>query len=207
MRAYCERRQIGAFLASIQESVDRAARIVRNMLKFSRKADSVKTPVDIREILEKALELANSDYDLERNHDFLNIRILRDFRDGPLVVPAVGIEIEQVILNLLRNAAQAMGSNPPERPPTLAFRLRRSDGHAVLEVEDNGPGMEEAVRRRVFEPFFTTKAPGVGTGLGLSVSYMIITQNHHGIMKVDSEPGRGTCFTIHLPLETEDPRA
>ena len=70
-----------------------------------------------------------------------------------------------------------------------------------IEVEDNGPGMPEAVRKRVFEPFFTTKGVGFGTGLGLSVSYFIITENHNGTMTLESMPGSGTKFVIRLPLE------
>lgn len=68
-----------------------------------------------------------------------------------------------------------------------------------MEIEDNGPGMDEATRKRVFEPFFTTKLAGVGTGLGLSVSYFIITENHNGEMWVESAPGRGSTFSIRLP--------
>lgn len=69
-----------------------------------------------------------------------------------------------------------------------------------LEVEDNGPGMSESVRRKVFDPFFTTKPQGVGTGLGLSVSYMIVVHNHNGTLEVESEPGLGTRFIIRLPI-------
>ena len=70
-----------------------------------------------------------------------------------------------------------------------------------MEIEDNGPGMDEETRKRIFEPFFTTKGPGAGTGLGLSVSYFIITKNHRGEMEVESELQKGTRFTIRLPLE------
>ena len=73
----------------------------------------------------------------------------------------------------------------------------------MLEVEDNGPGMEEQIRRRVFEPFFTTKEPGMGIGLGLPVSYMIVTQNHKGLLEVESTPGAGARFTVRLPLGKE----
>ena len=78
-----------------------------------------------------------------------------------------------------------------------------------IEIEDNGSGMAEAIRKRVFEPFFTTKPEGLGTGLGLSVSYFIITENHGGTMTVESEPGKGTKFIIHLPwgLERKEDRA
>ena len=70
---------------------------------------------------------------------------------------------------------------------------------ACIEIEDNGPGMSEDVRKRVFEPFFTTKEVGAGTGLGLSVSYFIVTEVHRGTMTVDSEPGKGTTFSVRLP--------
>ena len=76
------------------------------------------------------------------------------------------------------------------------------DGEMVrVEIEDNGPGMDEATRRRVFEPFFTTKPPGLGTGLGLSVSYFIVTEDHGGTMSVESKPGVGARFIIRLPVE------
>src|SRR5260370_575549 len=97
-------------------------------------------------------------------------------------------EIEQVILNLLKNAAHALldritlekSENPP---PQIILRTQREGSWAVIEVSDNGCGMIESVRKRIFEPFFTTKGVGAGTGLGLSVSYMIITNNHKGTIE------------------------
>jgi signal transduction histidine kinase len=145
------------------------------------------------------LELAATDYDLKKKYDFRSIEIIKDYQDTPQV-PMVSLEIEQVILNLLKNAAQAMIANPPDRRPSITFRLGCEGRYAVLEVEDNGPGMAEDIRRRVFEPFFTTKEPRVGTGLGLSVSYMIVAQNHKGLMEVQSAPGRGTVFKVKLPI-------
>ena len=199
IRAYFDKRQISDAIASIRTASSRAAKIVANMLQFSRRADTTTEPASLAQILDKALELAASDYDLKKKYDFRSIEIIKDFQDMPQV-PIVSAEIEQVILNLLKNAAQAMTANPPDRKPRISFRLRGEDRYAVFEVEDNGPGMVEDVRRRVFEPFFTTKEPGVGTGLGLSVSYMIITQNHKGLMEVQSTPGRGTVFKVSLPI-------
>jgi len=169
------------------------------MLQFSRGADTTTEPVPLAQILDQALELAANDYDLKKKYDFRSIEIIKDYQGMPQV-PIVSLEIEQVILNLIKNAAQAMTANPPDRKPRISFRLRGEDRYAVLEVEDNGPGMAEDIRRRVFEPFFTTKEPGVGTGLGLSVSYMIVTQNHKGLMEVRSTPGRGTVFKVSLPI-------
>ncbi len=114
------------------------------------------------------------------------------------------MEISQVVLNLLKNAAQAMGGRRGrDEAPRIILRTRRDGDMARIEVEDNGPGMDETIRERIFEPFFTTKGPGAGTGLGLSVSYFIITENHGGELTVESLPGHGTTFIIRLPLERE----
>ena len=111
-------------------------------------------------------------------------------------------EIEQVVLNLLRNAAQAMGSGGGAAgKPYITLRLYQEGGFAVMEIADNGPGIAEPELKRIFEPFFTTKGVGVGTGLGLSVSYFIITNNHNGSMTAESAPGRGANFIIRLPLD------
>jgi len=99
------------------------------------------------------------------------------------------------------------GSLPTEvgEQGELRFILRvMPEGSMVrIEIEDNGPGMDEATRKRIFEPFFTTKSAGVGTGLGLSVSYFIITENHGGTIAVESSPGKGAKFIIRLPLERD----
>jgi len=199
IRAYLDKRQISDVIASIRTASARAAKIVANMLQFSRRADTTMEFTSLAEIVDQALELAANDYDLKKKYDFRSIDIIKDYQDMPQV-RIVAVEIEQVILNLIKNATQAMTANPPDRRPSITLRLRCEDRYAVLEVEDNGPGMTEDIRRRVFEPFFTTKEPGVGTGLGLSVSYMIVTQNHKGLMEVQSTPGRGTVFKVRLPI-------
>jgi signal transduction histidine kinase len=176
------------------------------MLQFSRRADSHKVPAALSEILEQTLDLAANDYDLKKKYDFRSIEILRDFAPDVPLIPVVVSELEQVLLNLLENAAHAMQENPPDRPPRLTLRIWKEAGYGVLEVEDNGPGLDEASRRRIFEPFFTTKGPGLGTGLGLSVSYVIITQNHKGLLEVDSAPNQGARFTIRLPLDEGNSR-
>ena len=199
IRAYLDKRQISDFLASIRTASSRAATIIDNILQFSRRSDMTPRPASISQVVDQALELAASDYDLKKKYDFKSIDIVKEYQDIPAVT-MIPVEIEQVILNLLKNAAQAMTANPPDRKPGITFRIGRDDRYAVLEVEDNGPGMTEDIRRRVFEPFFTTKEPGVGTGLGLSVSYMIVTQNHKGLMEVQSTQGVGTVFKVKLPI-------
>ena len=111
-------------------------------------------------------------------------------------------EIEQVILNLLKNAAQAMAEDGTSSPSIL-LRTRREPDTVLIEVIDNGPGMDQKTLNRIFEPFFTTKEVGAGTGLGLSVSYFIITEQHNGRLSASSKPGHGACFSIRLPSNRE----
>ena len=196
---YLEARHIPRFLEGIREAGARAAKIVTDMLSFSRRSEARFVPVDLEELLETVLRLAASDYDLKKRYDFKRIAIVRDYDPRLLLLYCDKTEIEQVILNLLKNAAQAMAEE--ETPaPTITLRTRREADHGLIEVIDNGPGIEEKTLKRVFEPFFTTKEVGVGTGLGLSVSYFIITEQHHGRLSVTSKPGQGACFSIRLPL-------
>ena len=85
-----------------------------------------------------------------------------------------------------------------------AIKLQPDNNAVSIEIADNGPGMEPETQKRIFEPFYTTKGSGVGTGLGLSVSYFIIKNEHRGNMAVTSAPGKGSTFIIHLPLDTEN---
>jgi len=107
-----------------------------------------------------------------------------------------------VILNLLKNAAQAMAEGGAPFP-TITLRTVREPHYVLIEVIDNGPGMDEKTLKRIFEPFFTTKEVGSGTGLGLSVSYFIVTEQHRGKLAVASKPGQGACFSIRLPIGRE----
>ncbi len=202
---YLEERSILRFLDGIRESAGRAARITANMLDFSRRGNAQYAPVLLSELMDKALELAENDYDLKKRFDFRQISIVREYQPGMEPVPCVATEVEQVALNLLKNAAQAMGeASPPIATPVIVVRTRSESGQAIFEVEDSGPGMSKGVARRIFEPFYTTKKAGSGTGLGLAVSYFIITNNHRGTIQVDSVPGRGSRFTVALPYQRED---
>ncbi|WP_291326550.1 PAS domain S-box protein [Desulfovibrio sp. UCD-KL4C] len=200
MQEYLEKRGIIGYLRGISDAGRRAAQIVRNMLEFSRKSESIRGPMNVKKILEKSISLAANDYDLKKKYDFKTIDIRRDYEQ---VLPQVNItetEIEQVFLNIFKNAAQAMSEKDfSDERPCLTLRTRKDGKYVRIEVEDNGPGMKEEVRKRVFEPFYTTKQVGLGTGLGLSVSYFIITRNHEGEFFVESEPSKGTKFIIRLP--------
>lgn len=199
---YMRARGIDDYLHGIREAGERAARIIRAMLDFSRSSQSMRSGCQVHDMLDTALGLASNDYDLKKKYDFKSISIERDYDLSADRVECTETEIVQVLLNIIKNAAQAMPSrgDRPE-PPTLRLRTRRLDDSVRIEISDNGPGMDEILRRRVFEPFFTTKPQGEGTGLGLSVAYFIITHKHRGKIAVESTPGLGTTFVIELPLE------
>ncbi|TAL39089.1 MAG: HAMP domain-containing protein [Spirochaetes bacterium] len=200
VNAYLEKRDILTLLAGIREMGARASRIVANMLAFSREGEPVMTSVGVEQLARKAIEIAAHDFDINRKYDFKHIGIIWEVEPALPPLQCVATEIEQVLLNLLKNAAHAMGEKAyGEDAPQIKIRLGREGGFHRIEIEDNGPGMTENVRKRIFEPFYTTKKTGHGTGLGLSVSYFIITNNHKGIMTVESLPGRGAKFVIVLP--------
>ena len=191
---HLHRQVVGQFLAAEVHSA--------SMLDFSRHSESRRKVCDLPAIIDKAVALAGSDYDLKKSYDFKHIKIVRDYADDLPVINCTETEIEQVVLNLLRNAAQAMATRQPPQPsPCISISLATTAQTLRIKIADNGPGMQPEVQRRVFEPFFTTKPPGVGTGLGLSVSYFIVTKGHGGKMDVASKPGEGTVFTIDLPRD------
>ncbi|MBG3876696.1 PAS domain-containing protein [Desulfovibrio oxamicus] len=202
VRGYLERREILRMLEDIAASGARAAHIVANMLDFSRRTDGAFVPQDLHRLIENTLELAANDYDLKKLYDFRTLRVVRHYSPMLPPVPCLPTEVEQVLLNLFKNAAQALASMPPPdgAPPTLTIRTERHHDLVAVTVSDNGPGMTPEVRARVFDPFYTTKPPGEGTGLGLSVSYFLITHNHGGSFALHSEPGKGAHFTFTLPL-------
>lgn len=201
---YLHGREVPRLLDGIQQAGARAAKIVSHMLSFSRLSNRQLAPCQLPVLIDQAVEIAGNDFDLAEGFDFKSIVIARDFDPQLGPVPATANELEQVLLNLLKNAAQAIHQREDDVEGRIELRTRLTPPWAEIQVEDNGGGMPEAVRKRIFEPFFTTKEVGQGTGLGLSVSYFIITNNHKGQMEVQSKPGHGTCFTLRLPLGTGD---
>ncbi|WP_339511292.1 ATP-binding protein [Pseudomonas sp. RL_15y_Pfl2_60] len=198
---YLQARDIPQLLCGIQQAGTRAAKIVSHMLNFSRLSNRQLIPCNLPGLIDQALEIASNDFDLTERFDFKSLIIEREFDPMLGPVPATANELEQVLLNLLKNAAQAIHQRDDQRTPgKISLRTRLNPPWAIIEVEDNGIGMPESVRKRIFEPFFTTKEVGQGTGLGLSVSYFIITNNHKGQMEVQANKNKGTCFILRLPL-------
>ncbi|WP_223459532.1 MULTISPECIES: sensor histidine kinase [unclassified Pseudomonas] len=203
---YLQVREVPQLLDGIQQAGARAAKIVTHMLSFSRRSTRQMAPCDLPALIDQAVEIAGNDFDLAIGFDFKGQAILRQFDPALGPVPGTANELEQVLLNLLKNAAQAIHQREDDSEPgRIILRTRLNPPWAEIQVEDNGIGMSESVRKRTFEPFFTTKEIGQGTGLGLSVSYFIITNNHKGQMEVQSTLGQGTCFTLRLPLATTPP--
>ncbi|WP_051327044.1 ATP-binding protein [Desulfatibacillum aliphaticivorans] len=202
VNAYLEAREIMRLLSLIRDSGERASAIVDNMLSFSRMNRSQPERRSLAELTDKTLELAASDYDLKKKYDFRSIKIMRDYEDSLPEVMCEAGKIQQVMLNLFKNAAQAMiNGSSKSINPEIRLGLHRNGDMVDIEVEDNGPGVPEEIRSKIFEPFFTTKEVGEGTGLGLFVAYFIVVNNHHGSMRVESSPGKGAKFIVQLPIE------
>jgi PAS domain S-box-containing protein len=198
---YLDSREVPKLLDGIAQAGARAAKIVSHMLSFSRLSNRQMAPCDLPALIDQAVDIASNDFDLTIGFDFKGQAIIRQFDPELGPVPGTANELEQVLLNLLKNAAQAIHQREDgAEAGRIILRTRLNPPWAEIQVEDNGVGMSESVRKRTFEPFFTTKEIGQGTGLGLSVSYFIITNNHKGQMEVQSSVGQGTCFTLRLPL-------
>jgi signal transduction histidine kinase len=177
---------VDSMIAGIREGAERARKIVRDLRVFARTEADVWQPVDLHEELESSLTLVNH---------LVKDRVTVHRRFGQLPpVDCVRSQIDQVFLNLLANAAQAITG-----PGEIAIETRVEDGVAVVRVSDTGAGIAPDVMGRIFDPFFTTKPVGEGTGLGLSISYEIV-KKHGGEIRAESPPGGGAVFTIRLPL-------
>jgi two-component system NtrC family sensor kinase len=194
---YLDTSDIPQMLDSIREAGERSASIVRNMLEFSHNSKRITGLIDVKHLVEQTITLNRSSQPgmSEGNP----IKISTQYQEHLPAIKASAPELQQVLLNLLRNATQAF-SQQQTQAPTIIIKVYREDPHLVIEVQDNGPGMTDTVREHIFEPFFTTKDVGSGTGLGLSVSYFIITERHQGSIEVKSSRGKGSNFIIKLPL-------
>lgn len=168
------------------------SKLVTGMKNFSRLDRAVVEDVDIHECLENALMLASN---VLKN----KVTLIRDYGELPSI-PCCPSEINQVLLNMFTNAAQAM-----DEPGEIRLRTQRLGDRVRISIADTGKGIPEEVLPRIFDPFFTTKKVGEGTGLGLSISFKII-QQHSGHIDVASRKGEGTTFTITLPVATAPQR-
>ena len=196
-----------SYAEHVLESAERASRLTKSILAFSRKQVLHPEPVDLNAVIgrvEKFLvHLIGED-----------IALKAVLQGADMTVMADSVQLEQVLINLATNARDAMPSGGSlvietsveklDGEHATAYGLRTPGNYAVIAVTDTGAGFDEETRERIFEPFFTTKDAGQGTGLGLSIAYGIINQ-HGGQIQVESEPGKGSRFRIYLPLITQRP--
>ena len=178
-------------LKVIHEQADRAGRIVRNLLTFARKEPAERSRVDLNDVIQRTLQLMEYDLKLKA------IDVERDLRAALPEVLGDRHSLQQVVLNLLTNAAQAVAENPAGRARTIRVSTWFDD-HVHVRVADTGPGINDVVAQNVFTPFFTTKEPGKGTGLGLSITYSII-ENHGGRITLERPSNGGASFRVDLP--------
>jgi len=180
-------------LETILSESERAARIVRNLLTFARKRQTTRAMVDINQVVRETLALRAYEQRVT------NVTIIDALAAGLPPVFADGHQIQQVLLNLIINAEQAMVS--ANGRGSLVVRTWHDPQHesVVLEINDDGPGIPEDVQPKIFDPFFTTKAVGQGTGLGLTVAYAIV-QEHGGRIRLESRQQHGASFFVELPV-------
>jgi signal transduction histidine kinase len=182
---------VGEYLEIIDKEVDRCTRIVDGLLDFSRPQGKSKGPVSLNQLVTDTLFL------VKHHHRFKKLQVVVDLDPGEPRATGNSEQLIQVLMALMLNAVDAM-----EEGGTLTLRTAAGRGRTdevAVEVEDDGMGIPRADQRKIFEPFYTTKPPGRGTGLGLSVCYGIV-EDHRGRIEVDSAPGRGSIFRVHLPV-------
>ncbi len=201
INSYLQLREIPDFIEHIDEGVRRISTIVNNMLQFSRQDIKIQLVSDIEYIINHSLDLAGSDYDLRNHYDFKGISVTIETEKNLPPVWVIVTEIEQVLINLIKNAAQSLYGFIEDR--RISIITTRNNDWITLKIRDNGPGIPEELQSRIFEPFFTTKDVGMGTGLGLAISYAIVSDHHKGRLEVSSTLGTGTCFTVWLPISKE----
>lgn len=189
--------EIPTAVAQALHGVSRVAEIVRAMKEFSHPGSDQKTPLDLNRAIENTLTVARNEWKYVSD-------VVTRFDPNLPHVSCVGGEFNQVILNLVVNAAHAIAdvqkaNGNGSGKGTITITTERQEGEAIVRVQDTGTGIPENIRRRIFDPFFTTKEVGRGTGQGLAIAHSVI-ERHGGRIHFETEVGRGTTFVIHLPI-------
>jgi len=175
----------------IEQHVDRARKIIHNLLGFARRMEPAKEKINVHNLLDETTGF------LENEARYVNIHIEKQYGENVPVITSDLSQIQQVVLNLLNNAIDAIGH---DGTITVSTQYHEKSGEVEINVADTGKGIAEADLNKIFDPFFTTKEVGKGTGLGLSISYSII-EKLGGKLKVQSKVGEGTVFTLLLPKQ------
>ncbi len=181
------------------EGVEQVSRIVRSMKEFSHPGQEEKTFVDLNRALESTVTVARNEYKYVADLEM-------DLSAELPPVPCLPGEMNQVFLNLLINAAHAIGevvSPENEHRGTIRICTRPVDGGVEVRIGDTGPGIPEKIQNRIFDPFFTTKEVGRGTGQGLAISHAVVVEKHGGSITFETTPGHGTTFIVRLPVDSK----
>lgn len=201
-------------MSSMRVGSDRIRSIVLSLRNFSRLDEAEKKCVDLHEGIDNTLLILQ--HRLKPYNSFPGIEVIKDYGDLPKVECYAG-QMNQVFMNVINNAIDVLTEEIEQKPqstdiknikdiqplPTIRIytKVLRHNSYLSISITDNGPGMTEDVKKRIFDPFFTTKPVGKGTGLGLAISYQIVVEKHGGVMECISEPGKGTEFSIEIPLK------
>lgn len=203
---YCSERRIFKMVGSVIDSAKRASQIVENILGFSRKKEATFNKCRLDNIIDQSLRLVSNDYNIEDQYDFRRIRVIREYEPIQDVL-CDEVKLQQVFVNIFKNGARAMferytDSNHEEKAaePTFTISIRPNGNVAVIEISDNGPGIADDIRPHIFEPFFSTKKNQEGVGLGLAISYFIVTEIHKGFMAVEPVASGGVKFILRIPF-------
>ncbi len=180
-------------LKKVVKETSRCKDIVKSLLEFARPKEPEMSLININEIVDTSLSI------MERQALFQNIRLKKMYASPLPKIVADSAQLQQVFMNIILNAAEAMNGNGVL---TLSSSLSEEGSYIEVKFSDTGPGIKEKDKKRLFEPFFSTKEVGKGTGLGLAISYSII-QKHQGTIEVKSEAGKGSTFTVKLPVPEE----
>ncbi|MEB3828615.1 hybrid sensor histidine kinase/response regulator [Phormidium sp. CCY1219] len=199
-------------LDSMQMGADRIRDIVRSLRHFSRGDGLEMKPINLHEGIDSTLFILHHRLKCTSNRPAIQVQ--REYDHRLPEVDCFGGEINQVFMNILANAIDAMEEDNLRRsaeeikanPNRISIRTELlNDNQVAIVIADNGPGIIEEVRERLFDPFFTTKPPGKGTGIGLSISWQVVVEKHRGNLQCHSTPGKGTEFIIELPIRQESP--
>jgi PAS domain S-box-containing protein len=191
--------EIPTAIQQTQEGVSRIGKIVRAMKEFSHPGQDEKKPIDINKAIESTITVARNEWKYVAD-------MVTDFDPSlPLVSCLLG-ELNQVILNLIINAAHALAdikTGQSEQKGFIKVATRKKEDFLEIQISDSGPGIPKDIRHRIFDPFFTTKELGKGTGQGLAIAHSVIVEKHGGSIHLETQVGSGTTFTICLPIKNQ----
>ncbi len=185
--------EIPLAIAQSLDGIDRVSKIVHAMKDFSHSSQGEKSPVDINRAIETATIVSRNEWKYVASLE-------TDFDQNLPMVSCMGDEFNQVLLNLLINAAHAIEERHDQEMGAIKVTTRQNDGWVEIRIGDTGKGIPEAIRKKIFDPFFTTKAVGKGTGQGLAIAHDIVVNKHGGSIDFESETNKGTTFIIRLPV-------